>query len=156
MYTLVIVDMQPDFNAANGTRVITNCLREIKQAMKDNASIIFLEYAHSGHTLAILSNATANYDKSYITTKNEDNGAPQVSKLISKHKMPHKLIKVCGVNTDCCVKCTVEGLSLRYNQTSIDVIADACHSDWYHASGLDAMKKIPNCNVRSKKGKVHV
>lgn len=153
MYTLVVVDMQPDFNAANGARVTKNCLREINQAMKDKAFVIFLEYYGSGPTIKTLSDAVKTYSKAHFSTKHDDDGSDNVDVFIRKYKMKHNLIKVCGVNTDCCVRSTVEGLSCLYKRATIDVIADACDSDWNHSNGITMLKKIPNCNV-VRSGKV--
>lgn len=148
-YTLVIVDMQNEFRAANGKTIIANCKREIKRAMKDNAAIIFLEYYGNGPTKSVLSNLVDGYEWTWTETKDEDDGSLEVAVLIRKYDLDKKLIKVCGVNTDCCVKATVSGLTARFLNSSIEVIADACASDWYHESGLNLLRKIPNVNVRA-------
>jgi nicotinamidase-related amidase len=151
MYTLVVVDMQPNFTAANGKRVRENCLREILQAIKDNAPIVFLEWESYPGTLPDLMHPiTENYlyKNYYVKTKVTDDGSFQVENVVREHSLP-KNFKVCGVNTDCCVAATVRGLTARFSMATIDVIADACDSDWNHLSGLNVMKKM-QCNVNVK------
>lgn len=139
MYTLVVVDMQPYFKAATGKRVRENCLREIIKAVEDNASIIFLEFEGYERTLpelmAPVQNAYGNY---YVQLKGIDDGSLEVEETVRKHDLP-KIFRVCGINTDCCVAATVRGLTARFPKSSIDVIADACDSDWNHMRGINTM-----------------
>lgn len=149
MYTLVVVDMQSQFKAANGKRVRENCLREILQAIKDNSPIIFLEWEGYPPTLDdLILPVKDQYQNYYVKTKVTDDGSAQVESLVYLNRLP-KNFKVCGVNTDCCVAATVRGLTSRFEMAIIDVIADACDSDWNHLAGLDRMKKM-QCNVNVK------
>jgi nicotinamidase-related amidase len=143
MYTLVIVDMQPAFNAANRDRVVSNCFREILLAIKNDFPILFLEFdgyynTHQKLMGAVKSSGYANY---YVRLKNEDDGSDQIRRVVFDHALP-KNFRVCGVNTDCCVASTVKGLAARYPDSIIEVIADACGSDWYHERGLAEIKKL--------------
>ena len=144
----MVVDMQQDFNAANGKSVVSNCKKVIKQAMLDDASIIFLEYNGCGPTKYELFNLTDGYANTYVDIKDEDDGSLEVAVLIRKHKLNKNHIKVCGVNTDCCVASTVRGLTSRFLNANIEILASACASDWNHPSGLSALRKMPNVNVR--------
>jgi nicotinamidase-related amidase len=155
MYTLVVVDMQSNFKAANGQRVRKNCVREILRAIKDNAPIIFLEWEGYPATLEDLTAPVKDdkYKNYYVKTKVTDDGSAQVASLVSQHKLP-KDFKVCGVNTDCCVHATVVGLTTRFSKATITVIADACDSDWNHLSGLERLKSAEN--VKISKEEKHV
>lgn len=150
MYTLVVVDMQADFHAAKGERVRKNVLREITQAMQDDADIIFLEYNDSGPTLPELTEPviSSGYRKYWHRTKHGDDGSDEAKRCMFNHKLNRKHIKVVGVNTDCCVASTVVGLISLLPNVTIDVIADACDSDWYHNRGIDMLKKNINVNVK--------
>jgi nicotinamidase-related amidase len=147
-YTLVVVDMQSRFNAANGERVRKNCLREIMKAIKNELPIIFLEWEGEEVTLPELTEPCK--DNFYVETKRTDDGSTEVEKIVRRHKLP-KTFRVCGVNTDCCVRATVVGLTARFPSATIDVIADACDSDWNHTGGLTCMSNMKNnVNVKFK------
>lgn len=146
-YSLIIVDMQAEFNAANGKKVIANCKREIRKAMKDNVGIIFLEYNGCGTTHPELMDLVDGYSKALFETKDEDDGSEEAEFSIRSHRCNKTYIKVCGVNTDCCVKYTVRGLTARFSRATIEVIGDACASDYDHIYGLSSLRKIPNVNV---------
>ena len=144
MYTLVVVDMQPGFKSARGKRVRANCLREVQKARADRAPIIFLEL--SGYQPTHCDLVEVAHSNFAILEKSGDDGSEQVGREVRKNKWPKKF-KVCGINTDCCVKATVTGLTARFRMSKIEVVADACASDWYHNAGLNEMKKLDNVNV---------
>lgn len=148
MYTLVVVDMQSTFRAALRDRVRKNCLREIKQAVLDNVGIIFLEYYGQDPTLPELIEPTSSYKKALIETKRGDDGSEEAAKQMRSNKFDTKTIKVVGVNTDCCVASTVRGLTGEFPNATIDVIADACDSDWNHINGIERIKGYANVKVK--------
>ena len=147
MYTLVVVDVQPDFYAANGKQFLLNCKREIRQAMKDNAGIVFLEYYGCGPTKIELRKLVDGYERAYFDTKDEDDGSLEVSVLLRKYYLNKKNVRVIGVNTDCCVRSTVEGLTAQLLNANITVVADACASDFDHAGGIRMLKNMSNVQV---------
>lgn len=50
-YTLVVVDMQAEFDAAYDPKVIVGVTKEIIQAIKTKSPVLFLEYKNCGpHT----------------------------------------------------------------------------------------------------------
>lgn len=144
MYTLVVVDMQAGFNAANRHRVRQNCLREVRRAKQDGADIIFLEFRFNEETHKELIEAAG--QRYFVLEKDDDDGSSQVASKV-RSKNLHKHFRVCGVNTDCCVKATVLGLTDRFPNSKIDVVADACDSDWNHNSGLSRMKQLNNVRI---------
>ena len=145
MYTLIVVDMQPGFRSASGTRVRENCLREVNKAVVDGADIIFLEYEGYEATFKELTEAALH--SKYIGSKCTDDGSSVVAKFVHRNQL-FKNFKVCGINTDCCVKATVEGLTSHFPMSRIDVVGDACDSDWNHFNGLEAMKKLSGVVVQ--------
>jgi nicotinamidase-related amidase len=154
MYTLIVVDMQETFRASTRDRVRKNCSREVKQAIKDDAHIIFLEYRYSGRTLPELTEAL--HTKCFFKEKSEDDGSAEVESTVVLNKLP-KHFKVCGVNTDCCVYATVRGLTARFPMATIDVIIDACDSDWNHLGGIDKLTAMKgNVNVKHAKEETNV
>jgi len=131
--------MQPHFNSAKGKCVIANCLVEIQKAVKNKAHIIFLEYSGYGATSSKLTKGLRNH--AIFVEKDNDDGSNQIQKEVLRHKLP-KYFKVCGINTDCCVAQTVKGLTARFPKSKIEVLADACASDWNHLGGLEEMKRL--------------
>jgi len=138
-YTLVVVDMQPGFRSAKGKRVRQNCRREIDQAVKEEAHIVFLEYNGYDSTMPELTNYI--HEKCYFRQKFSDDGSEEVMNEVHLNRLP-KHFKVCGINTDCCVLATVRGLTARFPMATIEVVADACDSDWNHFSGLEKMRDL--------------
>jgi hypothetical protein len=149
-YSLVVIDMQKAFTAARRKRVLLNCEKEINKAIKNNCSIIFVEYFNCGKTIKKLTDLTKNYKKTYTVTKNNDDGSPEISCLFKSNRLPAKNIKVCGVNTDACVLDTVCGLSHsnRFSKSIIDVIANACDTSYNHEQGLQQISRFAYKNVR--------
>jgi nicotinamidase-related amidase len=148
MYTLVVVDMQSSFEAANSKRVRENVKREIQRAMDNKAAIVFVEYVGQGPTIPSLVKPTDDYDRVFIVRKNDDDGSKEVSKVIRDNNLPGKRVKVCGVNTDCCVLETVNGLCSRLRSASFEVVGDACNSDFNHLTGLNDMANMSNVSIR--------
>jgi len=141
-YTLVVVDMQDSFNAANEPNVRNNIEREIKKAMAVKAAVIFLEYSGMGPTIPRLTRLTDGYERGFSAIKNHNDGSRQVENLIDAHNLPRHKIKVTGVNTDYCVRETVFGLAANMKPTRLQVIADACWSDYDHDYGLRRVKEV--------------
>ena len=149
-YSLIVIDMQKAFAAARRKRVLLNCEKEINKAIKNNCSIVFVEYFNCGKTIKQLTNLTKNYKKTYTVIKNDDDGSPEISHLFKAHRLPAKNIKVCGVNTDACVLDTVCSLSYsdRFSKSIIDVIANACDASYNHGQGLQQISRFADKNVR--------
>lgn len=146
-YILVVVDMQTSFEAARYASVIRNCKREISKAVRDRAPIIFLEYSGREGTNSALLSLTKNYNNVFIGVKSADDGSLQVSNIISDNNLPKTNFKVCGVNTDYCVYDTVDGLNYRFKNAKINVIGDACGSNYNHNLGMQKIKNIANVTV---------
>jgi len=127
MYSLVIVDMQPAFEAAKCNVTTDNVKRLIRQAIQDKANIITLEYEGFGPTRADLMTDLCSYNKYSNAKKNDDDGADEA--IEAGASMFSKVV-VCGVNTSFCVKSTVDGL-IR-NGKEVVVVKNACNNPKYH------------------------
>lgn len=149
-YSLLIVDMQKYFNAACDPLTISNCQEEIKKAIKNRAAIIFLEYAGCGKTAPELLNLIQKYDRVYVKTKKDDDGSFEAMSIINNYRLAKSTIRVCGVNTDCCVLSTVVGLHALLPNAKIEVIEKACNSDWQHEVGIDKLHRLKNVKILHK------
>ena len=125
-YTLVIIDMQWEFRGT-AERALGGVIKAIRNAKKNCSSIMVVEYANSGHTLGEVAQVLKNYPKVYTVRKSSDDGSAEVKHALLKHKLS-KNLRVCGVNLNCCVAETVDGL---LNFCRVTVLKNAvCASDW--------------------------
>jgi nicotinamidase-related amidase len=151
MYTLCIIDMQ-DFFVRPNTRVANNCEREIRQAIADRAGILLVEYETCGTTIHQLTKLKEEFPHAriYHVTKTNDDGSYEILNACYKFGLDSSKIKVCGVNTDCCVYQTIIGLIARAPFITIEVVADACNSNWgpdSHYRGIQNIKNLNQCRI---------
>lgn len=148
MYTLCVIDMQNQFGVHPFSHVANNCEREIRKAVQDGAGILLVEYWGCGATIHQLAKLTQEFPQANIQTitKHGDNGGKEISMAIWKHGMSSSHFKVVGVNTDCCVYQTCNGLMGHYPNAIIEVVADACDSTWSHKSGLVYLQEL-GCRI---------
>jgi len=141
--------MQGYFKASKQSSVKKNVLKQIALAMKDNAPIVFVEYEGCGSTLPSLTNLPKNnsYNNIYKIKKTEDDGSDVIRSALRSNKLPRTYVRVCGVNTDCCIYETVNGLSGALPKTKIEVVENACGSSHDHNAGIDDMKKMFNVKI---------
>jgi nicotinamidase-related amidase len=122
-YVLCIIDMQPiGFN--NSTLIIDNVLDLVREAIVNKAFIIIAQYKGCGETHINIINEIQTYPyKEYIWHNKNDKSKPiqEALKNIFVRQM-----KVCGVNTEYCVKDTVHGLAKKF-PIPIKVIEKACN-----------------------------
>lgn len=147
MYTLVVVDMQPDFHAANGERVSKNCLREVEEAVNMGAHIIFLEYTYHAPTLPSLMKAVDGYEYHVVKSKGSDDGSAKVQEAVYEKDFMVGRFRVIGVNTDYCVFATTRGLRKRFPNSFVEVVEDACDAYECHDSGLKMIRRIAHVDV---------
>lgn len=148
MYTLLCIDLQSKFNVHHHSRVVNNVEREIRQAIQDDAHIVIVEYEGCGPTVDQLADLARQHSKIYRVEKKGDDGSIEVMETIKQHRLP-KQIKVCGVNTDVCVFSTIYSIHKHWPHASIEVVADACTSQWgpeSHSRGLLNLKNI-GCSI---------
>jgi len=152
MYTLVVVDMQPQFRSSQNQTTKKSVNNLLKKAVKDKAAIIFLEFGGYDRTDSELMATVQGYKRAFYRTKHENDGSDEVLETIQKQALPRRKLKVCGVNTNYCVRETVEGLIDKFNDKSgigkvIEVDSKAVNCAFYHESGLDKLREMQNVKV---------
>lgn len=127
-YTLVIIDMQVGFEAANYQDVIEGCAKEIKRARKAGMPIMLVEYDDFGDTQSALLNLVEGYRKCIVATKYDDDGSYEVGQWLKRKNWPSDNLRVCGVNAWCCVRETIWGLLCRdkHKNMRIKLVKSAC------------------------------
>lgn len=138
-YILCIIDMQPtEFYNAN--IVIKKVMQLIHAAILDQAFIVIAQFKGAGETHPSIRQALSNYPyKAYLWHTKCDKSRPIKAALVSRRILVRQL-KVCGVNTEYCVKDTVHGLSRKF-YAPIKVIENACNgSDRTVAEAIHKMR----------------
>jgi len=133
--TLVIVDMQPVFKASKDPNTIIAVTHEIFMAKQNNHAIIIVEYARSGRTHTGFDDLLKGYPHKARIRKRDDDGSKEIVRALCRRNFPMQTLRVCGVNTDCCVYETVTGLIKKLSKTQVEVVKNACNSvtknfDW--------------------------
>lgn len=144
MYTLVVVDMQPCFQASQNQETIDRTKDLIRQAVKDGAPIVFLEYSgydkEEGSTDSRLRATVEGYNQVHYKLKHHNDGSRQVKETVDEHGYPTDTIRVCGVNTNYCVRETVLGLKELKIAKKIEVSQKGTNCTFYHLQGLEKIK----------------
>lgn len=152
-YTLVIIDMQECFDVDTNSKLVDNVIREIDEAKRNKKSVILVKYAGCGPSLSKITKRLSKYNKLIKVTKRINDGSIEICKSIAdKSKVCKDYFKVCGVNTNACVLQTVTGLTNKFPNATVEVIADACDDSNYkdaHIRGLRNMRKKRNVVIRS-------
>lgn len=124
-YTLVVIDMQQQFEAACWPKTIAGVTKEITRAIEHHASIVFLEYGFYNGTHQELLDLVKGYTPKSRVSKKFDDGSRELIKTLKRRKFPRNL-RVCGVNTSCCVHATVDGLFDKDPDLKIELVKRAC------------------------------
>ena len=122
-YVLCIIDMQP-VGFGNSNIIIEDVLDLVREAVSDKAFIVIAQFKGCGETHINIINEIQKYPyKEYVWHNKNDKSKPiqEVLKPIFVRAM-----KVCGVNTEYCVKDTVHGLAKKFH-IPIKVIEKACN-----------------------------
>ena len=132
--TLVVVDMQWFFPAANRQGTIDNVAQLLQAAFARRWAIVFLEHQGWGHTLpqlmSVVEEAGASaLDLCSIRTKRIWDGSSEVESMVQSWNCPCRQFYVCGVNAHECVQETVNGLNKRFAASRIGVVTDACNCE---------------------------
>ena len=122
-YVLCIIDMQP-IGFSNSKLIIENVLDLVREAIINKAFIVIAQFKRCGETNIKIINELHCYPyKEYVWHNKNDKSKPiqEVLKNVFVRQM-----KVCGVNTEYCVKDTVHGLAKKFH-IPIKVIEKACN-----------------------------
>ena len=124
-YVLCIIDMQP-VGFSNSNLIIDNVLQLVRQAIIDKAFIVIAQFKGCGNTHTNLITAMQTYPyKEYVWHNKNDKSKP-IQEVLYSLNIFVRQIKVCGVNTEYCVKDTVHGLAKKFH-IPIKVIEKACN-----------------------------
>jgi nicotinamidase-related amidase len=137
MHTLVIVDMQPAFAAANCGQTTSNILKLIEEAKVQSAPIVILEFSNYGETRKDINAAVKDYGKTKRMTKYEDDGSDEVVEALAS--VPER-VKVCGVNLGYCVLSTALGLVQKGSE--VELVKEACNQPESFYSRWDNQESI--------------
>jgi len=146
-YTLVVIDMQSYFDSAHNRKTLKSVKKLISEAMEDWQPIILVEYSGCGSTMPSIYRLTQNYSELYIIRKSRDDGSSEISRLIRGMKLPSNNIKVCGVNTDCCVYESVMGLKRKMRAANFEIVETACWSAYDHKGAINTFRNTKNVMV---------
>ena len=138
-YVLCIIDMQPvGFN--NSNLIIENVVQLVRAAVVDKAFIVIAQFKGCGETHVNIVRAIEKYPyKEYVCHHKNDKSKP-IKEALNRHSIFTRQMKVCGVNTEYCVKDTVHGLAKKF-YIPIYVIEKACHgTDRIIAEALHKMR----------------
>ncbi len=124
-YVLCIIDMQP-VGFDNSNLIVENVIQLVREAIVNKAFIVVAQFKRCGETHINIINEIQTYPyKEYIWHNKNDKSKP-IQEILNSLNILVRQIKVCGVNTEYCVKDTVHGLSKKFH-IPIKVIENACH-----------------------------
>jgi nicotinamidase-related amidase len=117
--------MQP-IGFGNSNLIIENVLHLVREAVANKAFIVIAQFKGSGETHINIIHEIQTYPyKEYVWHHKNDKSKP-IQEVLNRLTIFVRQIKVCGVNTEYCVKDTVHGLSKKF-PIPIKVIEKACN-----------------------------
>ncbi len=125
---LVVVDMQPGYGMCMTPDVIDAVELLIREAVKADSLIVFLEFA-DGPTLRRLLRHVRGYDQYVIEQKQKCDGSKQVLDACKRGLYDTKAFVVCGVDTHVCVRMTARKLAFKKPGSKVEVVKEACGAE---------------------------
>ena len=117
--------MQPT-GFSNANFIIKNVEQLVQRAVLEKAFIVVAQYKGCGETHVHIRRAIKKYPyKEYIWHTKNDKSKPIQEALHRRHIFTRQL-KICGVNTEYCIKDTVHGLAKKF-RVPIHVLEQACN-----------------------------
>ena len=126
-YTLIVMDMQQGFVAADDPVTINACAKEIQLAIENNNPIIIVEYKYNGPTHPQLTKLVKDYPFISFIKKRDDDGTEDILNFFYRCKIQPERIRMIGVNTDACVLATLYGLYTA-SCFHLEIVRKACNS----------------------------
>jgi nicotinamidase-related amidase len=126
MRTLIVMDMQECFEAACDPDVVIGVTKEIILAKERQSPIVLVEYAECGRSHEGFSSLLRGYPWKARISKWDDDGSAEIIRTLRRRNFDHHVLRLCGVNADCCVHATVTGLLERLEGTQLEVVKQAC------------------------------
>ena len=144
-YTLLIIDMQSNFDAANNPNTILSTLKEIKDAKDNGCAIMVVESRNDPaiesskyplsyqfeNTHEVILNEIKDYERSAVISKHECNGSFYIKEFLLEADCDFNIDKfrVCGVNTDACVASTINNMADDLFDAEFQIVKAACNYD---------------------------
>lgn len=125
-YVLCIIDMQP-IGFDTSVFIIENVLQLVREAIINKAFIVVAQFKGCGKTHTDILNEIQEYPYKIFITHNKNNKSKPIFEALNGLKIFVRQLKICGVNTEYCVKDTVHGLAKKFFNISIIVIERACN-----------------------------
>jgi hypothetical protein len=130
---LIIIDMQPEFEASRGKAILDEHVKQIRNAIKNKHHIVIIEFKDSGNTHKRIRQAVRSYDSVGYITKNTCSGSLHLIKYFTKLGLWPKEISFMGVNTGACVGDTVTNFHRHVKKnkknTKIKIIREGCRCE---------------------------
>jgi nicotinamidase-related amidase len=128
MAILAVVDMQPGFHAAQ--HCLPNVIDLVKKAVVRKIPIVIIELSPSFNkpTYPEIIELVKDYPLLVQTNKNGDDGSKEIKSALESSLVDAKLdkIRVCGVNSNACVRATALGLADIYKRSQVILHYEAC------------------------------
>jgi nicotinamidase-related amidase len=117
--------MQPKgFN--NSNIIIGNVMNLIRRAILDKAFIVIAQFKKCGETHDHITAELNTYPYKVYLWHNKNDKSKPIKEILIERGILVRQLKVCGVNTEYCIKDTVNGLAKKFN-IPIKVIEEACN-----------------------------
>lgn len=153
MYTLLIIDMQPEFKASE--KCLPEVLHLITKAKKDKANILVVDYVGSGFTWFPIRKELKGYEHTITIKKKNDDGGPEVFRALKIMNWLNLPIFTCGVNSNFCVKDTLNGLNLAFKYDEVKspgifVVTKACNHEFKWSWQPNVFSGYPQGTIKLK------
>lgn len=123
---LLVVDMQPWYDAAQCDRTQEEVITLVKKAKKNKERIIYLEYEGAGPTLLNIAYHTEDYPFLTKLKKDGNDGSDVILDYFGEVRPSN--LDICGVNTGFCVKETALGLIKKTKpKIKVNLHLNACN-----------------------------
>lgn len=137
MSTLCVIDMQPKFEAAKCRSTTAQVVDQINLAKKQRDNIVLVSYNGFGPIDENVWNAAKEYRHKIHIFKDASDGSEQIVDACNDMGYNTDRFVVCGIETDCCVRHTTEGLLWRLPQCKIEIPVKACNT--WRTNQLEAL-----------------
>jgi hypothetical protein len=139
---LCIIDMQYHFYAARSTRTARAVCREVRQAKENGWPILLVEYRmwNPKPTRPMILKEIGDYPKYHHVMKAGVDGSTEILAAMSLWDVKATRLRVCGVETNVCIRETIKALRYKRPEMEIELVADACNSA-RHSGAKDPIER---------------
>ncbi len=151
MSVLVVIDMQPGFEATRHNGVLDAVVAEVEQARSQGRPVIIVEYGGYGLTYDSIMRVLTDplpYEHFVVLRKTRWSGADIALDYCLKQGWDTSKYRVCGVNTFECVAETAEEFTVLSPDSLVEVVKEACNDK---VIGWKMFPKHPNIRLASQR-----